>query len=171
MPNDEVAIRVAPELDGRQTARVGYSNVAKEIADHAASKVTTRDDANAAPGDFIEHARQTQRMAIEMLHRAVTVERMNGTDWEIIAQKLRLPLAQVLDQFEHCDLTHLAEQSGETGVWRALAETCVSPVPGMCDPHPGKVALELDDWYKAYAAGQPGDPAGAATPNPVSAHL
>ncbi|TMR93281.1 hypothetical protein EJK15_39960 [Nonomuraea basaltis] len=110
-------------------------------------------------------------MAIEMLHRAVTVERMNGTSWEDIAKKLRLPLAQVLDQYEHCDLTHLADENGETGVWRVLAETCVAPIPSMCDPHPGKVAIELDEWYKAYASGQPGDPAGAAAPNPVTAHL
>ncbi|MFI6900263.1 hypothetical protein ACIBKY_03325 [Nonomuraea sp. NPDC050394] len=168
---DHLAIRVAPDLNGRQTARVGYSNVAKEIADHAASKVTTRDDAHAAPGDMIEHALHAQRMALENLHRAITVERMNGTSWETIAGKLRLPIAQVLDQFKHCDLTHLADTNGENGVWRVLAETCVAPVPGLGDPHPGKVALELDDWYKAYASGQPGDPAGAATPNPVTAHL
>ncbi|WP_433513889.1 hypothetical protein ACQP2T_61795 [Nonomuraea sp. CA-143628] len=169
--SDEVAIRVAPELDGRQTARVGYANVCKEIADHAAGKVATRDDANAAPGDFIEHALQGQRMWLEQLHRSITQERMNGTSWETIAGKMRLPVAQVRNQFEHCDLNHLAEENGETGVWRVLAETCVAPIPGMCDSHPGKVALELDDWYRAYATGQPGDPAGAATPNPVTAHL
>ncbi|MEU6713032.1 hypothetical protein ABZ897_16240 [Nonomuraea sp. NPDC046802] len=173
MPNnpDHLALRIAPDLNGRQTARIGYSNVAKEIADHAASKVTTRDDANAVPGDLITHALQAQRMALENLHRAITVERMNGTSWETIAEKLRLPLPQVLAQYEHCDLTHLADQNGETGVWRILAETCVATIPGTCDPHPGRAALELDDWYAAYASHQPGDPAGTAAPNPVTAHL
>jgi hypothetical protein len=174
VPNDhhrDVALRVAPDLNGRQTARVGYSNVAKEIADHAARKVTTRDDAHAAPGEFIEHALQLKVMAAELLYRAVTVERMNGTSWEDIAAKMKMTVPQILDLYRHSDLTHLAETSGETGVWRVLAETCVSPIRGTCDPHPGKVALELDDWYASYASGQPGDPAGTAAPNSVTAHL
>jgi hypothetical protein len=172
-PHDhrDTALRVAPDLNGRQTARVGHATVCKEIADYAAGKVTTRDDANAAPGDFIEHAMQLRVMAAELLYRAVTVERMNGTSWEDIAAKLRMTVPQVLDVYKHSDLTHLADTSGETGVWRVLAETCVSPVPGLCDPHPGKVAIMLDDWYEAYASGQPGDPAGAAAPNPVTGHL
>lgn len=167
----DVVLRIAPDLNGRQTARVGYANVCKELADQAAGKVTTKDDAHAGPGDFIEHALQARRMVLELLHRSITMERMNGTSWQDIANALGLPLAQVLDQFEHCDLNDLAEQNGETGVWRVLAETCVAPVPGLCDPHPGKVALQLDDWYTAYAAGQPGDPAGAAALNPVTTNL
>jgi hypothetical protein len=174
VPNDhhrDVVLRVAPDLNGRQTARVGYSHVCKEIADHGARKVTTRDDANAVPGDYIEHALQLKAMAAELLYRAVTVERMNGTSWEDIAAKMRMTVPQIEELYRHSDLNHLADENGETGVWRVLAETCVSPIPGTCDPHPGRVALELDDWYSAYAAGQPGDPAGAAAPNPVTARL
>ncbi|MEU4513179.1 hypothetical protein AB0G05_27095 [Nonomuraea wenchangensis] len=174
MPNDDrdvAALRLAPDLDGRQTARVGYSTVAKEIADHAARRVTTQDDAHSAPGDFIDHALQVKAMAAELLYRAVTVERMNGTSWEDIAAKMRMTVRQVLDLYQHSDLTHLAEQRGETGVWRILAETCVATIPGTCNPHPGRAALELDDWYAAYASDQPGDPAGTAAPNPVTAHL
>lgn len=156
--DEDFVIRVAPELDGRQTARVGVSNACKEIADYAATMVPTGDDCNARPGDFIAHAQQIRIMGLELLHRAITVELMRGTSWEQIADALGLTVAQVKAQFEHCDLTHLADQDGKTGVWKVLAETCVSPIPDACDPDPGKVALELDDWHAAYLTAQPGDP-------------
>ncbi|SDH69232.1 hypothetical protein SAMN05421505_120100 [Sinosporangium album] len=164
-------IAPAPRLDGRQAARVGASNTAKEIADYAAGLVPTTDDRNALPGEFLDRAARLRVMAAELLHRAVTVELMRGTTWDTIAARLRLTVEAARRQFEHCDLTDMADTDGTHGVWAVLAETCVSPVPGSCGPDPGRVALQLDDWHTAYSTAQP-DTAGAPPPrNPVTIGL
>ncbi|MEU4703408.1 hypothetical protein [Nonomuraea dietziae] len=166
-----MVLHVTPELDGRQAARVGVSTACKEIADYAATMVSTSDDVHSAPGDFLARAQQIRIMGLELLHRAVTVELMRGTAWETIADGFGLTVEQAKHQFGHCDLTHLADQNGRTGVWTVLAETCVSPVPGSCDPDPGRAAQQLDDWYRAYHDAQPGDPAAITSRHAVTAGL
>jgi hypothetical protein len=169
--HDHRDLRPAPALDGRQTARVGLSLAGKEIADYVAALVPTSDDENKAPGEFVARAIQNRIMGLELLHRAVTVELMRGTSWETIAGQFNLTVEQLQHQFGHCDLTHLADAAGITGVWPVLAETCICPAPILCDPDPGRTALHLDDWYLAYTSGQPGDPAALPQDQAVTTSL
>ncbi|GAA4209444.1 hypothetical protein GCM10022252_76000 [Streptosporangium oxazolinicum] len=158
-------------LDGRQTARVGYSSICVTAAEHATSMVTTRDDANRSGLDFLDHALSAQLLAAEQLHRAVTVALMKGADWPAIAAKLRRTEAQARREFEEsCDLTHLAEADGQHGVWPVIAESDPAPVPYPDDADPAEIARELDDWYLARTR-HPHDPAAAPGRHPVSAGL
>ncbi|MEV7011769.1 hypothetical protein [Streptosporangium sp. NPDC051022] len=157
-----------PTLDGRQATRVGVSAGLREVAEFAASRVATTSDEHAAPGDWIDYGRRLRNMTMEILFRCVTMERMNGTPWPVIADRLRMGEEEVRHQFGHADLCEHAAGPGQA-VWDILGKTCINPIPGGCAPTPETAAAELDDWYRRW--NQPDDHPTDAPERAVSAHL
>ncbi|MEU8378873.1 hypothetical protein [Streptosporangium sp. NPDC048865] len=136
----------APALNGAQAARVGVSAACREVAEYAARFVSTTGDEHAEPGDFIAFGIRVRRMALELMFRTVTVERMRGTSWEVIADRLHMNVDTCIGEFGHADLSHHASAHGQI-VWDVLAKTCINPIPGGCADTADEGAVELDAWY------------------------
>lgn len=156
--------RPGARLDGRQAARVRIALLCHQMADHVAVHgIPTTGDAHRHPGDWISLAVRINHMRLELLHICVTIERMRGTTWGAIADRLGLPEDAATAQFGHCDLSHLADCGQQ--VWSILTRTCVAPTPDP--PTPEAAAAELDEWYASWAhpGEAPAPPAHAVTAN------
>lgn len=67
------------------SARLSYALAAADISDYAAAVVPTSGDKLATPGSFITQARRARTMALDLLVRAVMLERARGNSWKQIA--------------------------------------------------------------------------------------
>lgn len=68
--------------------RVGFAITAAEISDYTAALVPATTDHHAIPGESITQARQVRRMGLDLLTRAVLLERAQGCSWAQIAAAL-----------------------------------------------------------------------------------
>lgn len=75
-------------LIGHAAERVGFAITAAEVSDYTAAIVPATTDRLAEPGESITQARQVRRMALDLLARAVLLERAQGRSWSQIAAAL-----------------------------------------------------------------------------------
>uniref|UniRef100_UPI003F4951B4 hypothetical protein n=1 Tax=Streptosporangium sp. CA-235898 TaxID=3240073 RepID=UPI003F4951B4 len=168
-PPHHDGLHAAPRLTGHQAARVGVAAACREVAEYAASRVPTTDDEHTEPGAWLAFGQRLRRMTIEVMFRTITMERMDGTSWEVIAAQLHMSVEEVTREFGHADLSHHRDSDGQA-VWDVLGRTCINPAgPGGCADTPAEAATELDDWYQVWA--QPDNHPAAPPARAVTANL
>lgn len=134
-------------LPRHAAARIGYALTAVEMSDYAAAVVPTSNDQLAVPGEFITQARRARQMAMEMLVRAVLLERMLGRSWEQIAHAQNQDAAWVRGQYEPIERDWLRKLSGDEPATPESIEMVhlLHSVP-ITEAEIRQKAAELDAW-------------------------
>ena len=101
-------------LTEHAAARLGYALAASGISDYTAAVVPTTGDNLATPGEFITQARRARAMAMDLLVRAVLLERARGHSWKQIAHAYGQPEEWVKSTYEPVEREWLMWLQGDS---------------------------------------------------------
>lgn len=134
-------------LSKHAAARLGYALAAAEISDYAAAVVPTSGDERMLPGEAITQARRARTMAMEMLVRAVLLERAKGRSWKQIAHAHGYSEQWVRDQYEPVERDWLARLDGAPPAEAESIEMVhlLQDVP-VTEAEIREAAAKLDAW-------------------------
>lgn len=145
MSKDEQAHPDKP-LSRHAAARLGYALTAVEISDYTAAVVPTSSD-QLVPGEFITQARRARTMAMELLVRAVLLERALGHSWKQIAHAQNQPEEFVKEQYGPVEQEWLAQLNGGSPSEAETIEMAhlLQDVP-LTEQEIRETASKLDIW-------------------------
>jgi hypothetical protein len=134
-------------LSRHAAARLGYALASVEISDYTAAVVPTSNDKLADPGEFITQARRVRKMAMELLVRAVLLERALGHSWKQIAHAHGYSEKWVREKYEPIEQEWLALLDGAPPSEAGTIEMAylMTDVP-LTDTEIRETAAELDAW-------------------------
>lgn len=134
-------------LSRHAAARLGYALASVEISDYTAGVVPTSSDRLRPPGEFITQARRVRKMAMELLVRAVLLERALGHSWQQIAHAHGYTEQWVREQYEPVEQEWLAMLDGGQPAETATIEMAhlLTDVP-LTEAEIRETAAELDAW-------------------------
>lgn len=118
----------------------------REVADYGRGMVG---DVGAAhvPGELIRNARRLRLLALSALDRAVLIEALSGTSWDVIADALVMPVGEVRRRYE--ETVTLWSQALPTG--EVDATIYGDHTTGLRHDHdPEGTAAALDGWYNRH---------------------
>ncbi|WP_431976097.1 hypothetical protein [Micromonospora haikouensis] len=112
------------DLSLRARTRLAHIEAIRDAAEYLIQQAPTGTDQHAAPGEHITAARRARIHALHVLDSAVLLDLASGASWELIAERLGLPVDGARARYEQM---WLAWQSSQT--------------PASATP------AELDSWY------------------------
>jgi hypothetical protein len=124
-------------LTVRAIARVAFGEAAREASEYARRLVPTVGDEQVRPGETIRAARQLRLLALNLVERAIVVERRNGASWVQIADAMNLPVDLALQRYQDLPLD---------------AEHPEDAVP-ICTDSTHERAAALDLWCRTTGSG------------------